>query len=247
MANLDLTIVKDAAGVAAAASDMVESLLRSRPDAVLALPTGRTPIPMYVELGERHAAGRVSFARARGFNLDEWVGVPPTDEGSYAKFMVDHFYRLIDLPTSRRFIPNGTAPDLEAECRRYEEMIRLVGGVDLAILGLGGNGHIGFNEPGTPFESRTHVCEVASDTREANAYSFPSGVCPLRAMTVGIKTILESREILMLVTGSSKARILAAALTGPVGERLPASVLQRHPRVKVIADRAASGLLSPAR
>jgi len=188
----------------------------------------------------------VTLARARGFNLDEWVGVPPDVEGSYAKFMLDHFYRKVDLPPAQRLIPNGMVADLVAECLRYEELIRDAGGFDLTILGLGGNGHIGFNEPGTSFETRTHLCDVAQETRDANAYSFPSGVTPLKAITVGIKTILESRDILLLVTGAGKARALAAALTGPIDEGLPASVLQRHPRVRVVADRAAAELLSRA-
>ena len=175
------------------------------------------------------------------------ISVPADAEGSYAKFMLDHFYRRVDLPAAQRFIPNGIAPDLDAECLRYEDLIREAGGFDLTILGLGGNGHIGFNEPGTSFESRTHLVDVALETREANAYSFPSGICPLRAITVGIKTILESRDILLLVTGAGKAKALAAALNGPIHEVLPASVLQRHARVRVVADRAAAELLSPAR
>ena len=247
MPNFDVTVVQDAGQVAVTASDIVEARIRTRPDTVLALPTGRTPIPMYAELGARWTAQRLSFTRARGFNLDEWVGVPAGVEGSYAKFMVDHFYRLVDLPLSGRFIPDGTAPNLDAECDRYEELIRLMGGFDLAILGLGGNGHIGFNEPGTSFDSRTHVCEVAADTREANAYSFPSEECPTRALSVGIRTILDAREILLLVTGSSKARILADALTGPIDEAVPASILQRHPRVRVVADQAAADLLPRSR
>jgi glucosamine-6-phosphate deaminase len=238
-----LTVVADESAVASYASDLVEAALRERRATVLALPTGRTPIPLYAELGRRCASGLLSLAEAYGFNLDEWVGVPATAEGSYAKFMDDYFYRHVDLPTSRRFIPNGMAPDLEAECLRYEELLRGVGGIDLAILGIGGNGHIGFNEPGTSFESRTHVCRVAAETREANAYSFPSGSCPFDAMTVGIKTILEARQIVLLVTGAGKARILAAALTGPIDESVPASVLQRHPRVRVVADRAAAECL----
>jgi glucosamine-6-phosphate deaminase len=247
MSQPHLDVVGDAGEVASLASDIVESMVRSHPTAVLALPTGRTPIPMYAELGSRCATGRITFAGARGFNLDEWVGVPADAEGSYAKFMLDHFYRMVDLPPAQRFIPNGMASDLAAECLHYDDLIQESGGFDLTILGLGGNGHIGFNEPGTSFETRTHVCDVAPETREANAYSFPSGVCPLQAMTVGIKTILESREILLLVTGTAKAKALAAALTGPIDEILPASVLQRHSRVRVVADRAAAELLTRAR
>ena len=247
MSQVQLDVVDDAVAVATLAADVVELVLRSRPTAVLALPTGQTPIPLYVELGSRFASGRLSFGRARGFNLDEWVGVPADVEGSYAKFMLDHFYGKVDLPPGQRFIPNGMASDLVAECLRYDELILEVGGFDLTILGLGGNGHIGFNEPGTPFETRTHAVAVARETREANAYSFPSGVTPLQAITVGIKTIIESRDILLLVTGEGKARALAAALTGPIDESLPASVLQRHHQVRVVADRAAAELLSQVR
>jgi glucosamine-6-phosphate deaminase len=238
-----LRVADDAEQVASIAADVVENLLRSRPSTVFALPTGRTPLPLYDELAERYRTGRIDFSAARVFNLDEWVGVPAEAEGSYARFMADHLFSRVNLRPENCYIPNGMADDLEAECRRYEERILAAGGIDLAILGIGRNGHIGFNEPGTPLNLRTHVAEVAEDTRRVNAYGFPDRNPPPRAFTMGVATILEARAILLLATGAEKADVLARAFRGPVDPAVPASALQQHPRVQIVGDRAAlSGL-----
>ncbi len=239
-----IQVLPDPLAVARAAADVVARVIQRRPTAALALPTGRTPVPLYAELVERFRAGRIDFGRVRGFNLDEWVGVAPTDAGSYAAFMERYFYSGVNVPPANRFIPNGIALDLEEECQRYEAAIRAAGGIDLAILGIGNNGHIGFNEPGTPFSIRTHVAVVAEETRRANAYSFADGRVPERAITVGIATILDATEILLLATGPEKAEALARALDGPIDPAIPASALQRHPRVNVIADAAAAQLIA---
>jgi glucosamine-6-phosphate deaminase len=234
----------DERAVAVAAVDVVERVVAQNPHAVLALPTGRTPIALYAELVEREWTGRIDLSQVRSFNLDEWVGIPSTHPATYARFMEEQlFSRLRNRPTAC-YIPDGTSADLDAECARYESAIREAGGIDLAVLGIGNNGHIGFNEPGTPFDARTHVAEVASLTRQNNAYSFPDGQPPSRAITVGIATILDSRSILLLATGASKAAVLERALAGPVDSQIPASVLQRHPDVVIIADVAASACLS---
>lgn len=243
MSSPRIQISEDSSGVASAAADIVEELVRLRPNAVLALPTGRTPIELYEELVRRSKLGRIDWSAVRAFNLDEWVGVRPDSEASYARFMAERLYAHVNIPRSQCFIPNGTATDLNRECRKYEDAIDTAGGIDLAILGIGRNGHIGFNEPGTPFDSRTHVATVSEDTRRANAYAFRSDDPPRQAITVGIATILQSRRIILLVTGSEKAEILYQALHGPIDIAVPASVLQRHPKVTVTADRAASSLL----
>ena len=202
--------VTDAPEVAIRAADYVEELIARRPDAVLVLPTGRTPVALYRELKHRYAAGRIDFSRVRTFNLDEWVGVAIDEPGSYAGFMAEHLFSRVNLRPENCHIPNGRATDLEAECRRYEDQLRQSGGIDLAILGIGGNGHIGFNEPGTSFEVRTHVSTVELSTQQSNAYAFDGQPVPAQAITMGIGTILEAREILLLATGAEKSRSCVA-------------------------------------
>jgi glucosamine-6-phosphate deaminase len=242
-----VSVAADAVGVAKLAADVVELTLTARPAAVLALPTGRTPIPLYEELVARYRARRIDFSRALVFNLDEWVGVAPDDAGSFTRFMDEHFFSKVTVPVPNRFIQNGNAPDLEAECRRYEELIREAGGLDLVVLGLGHNGHIGFNEPGTPFDSRTHIVQVTPETRRANAYAFSGREPPSLGLSMGIGTILNAREVLLLVTGADKAGILARALGGPIDESMPATALRGHPALHVIADRSAATASEPAR
>lgn len=238
-----LSIVPDPVAAARLAADRIELLIQSRPDAVLLLPTGRTPLPLYGELVRRYRAGRIDFGQMRTFNLDEWVGVRPDEPGSYAGFMRAHLFSQVNLRPENCHLPNGMAPDLAAECERYEQLIRAAGGIDLAILGIGQNGHIGFNEPGTPFETRTHVALVTPETRAANRWSFPDGRVPETALTVGIATILDARAILLLATGEKKQEILERALLGPIDPQVPASALRLHPRVEVVADRLAAGRL----
>lgn len=235
-------VVRDADVVAQQAADIVGEVVRAHPTAVLALPTGRTPIELYQKLGVRHRRGELSFAHTQIFNLDEWVGVAPASPGSYARFMEEHFYAHVDVPAPQRHIPNGLAPNLGVECERYEKLIRQSGGIDLAVLGIGSNGHIGFNEPGTPEDSCTHVVLLSTLTRRANAYAFPRGQVPHRAITMGIGTILDARQILLLAVGSTKANALTKALFGNVTPSVPASFLQHHANVTVIADTAAAML-----
>jgi glucosamine-6-phosphate deaminase len=242
-----MRVVDEAAAVALVAADIVERLVAITPLAVLALPTGRTPIELYRELVRRSDDGRIDWRQVRSFNLDEWVGLAGDAPGSYARFMREHLYSHINIAPENCFIPNGAAADLDAECLRYEAAIDRAGGIDLAVLGIGKNGHIGFNEPGTPFDVRTHVALVADETRQANAYSFPDGQPPNRAITVGVATILRARQILLLVTGEEKAEILQQSVFGQVDVAVPASVLQRHADVTIIADGdAARGLPSRA-
>ncbi|HEX5414236.1 MAG TPA: glucosamine-6-phosphate deaminase [Chloroflexota bacterium] len=245
MSNPRVIVADSATDVAARAADHVEAVIARRPTAVLVLPTGRTPVELYRELKRRYAAGRIDFGQVRTFNLDEWVGVAPDEPGSYAGFMTEQLFSRVNLSAENCHIPNGLAPDLDAECRRYDELIRQVGGVDLAILGIGGNGHIGFNEPGTSPLVRTHAATVEPSTQLANAYAFDGRPVPSRALTMGIATILEAREILLLATGAEKAEILLRALTGPITEGVPASILRRHSNVSVLADKLAAAQLPP--
>ena len=209
--------------------------LRAKPDSVLGLATGGSPLGFYKELVRRHQAGAFSFARATTFNLDEYVGKGPGDATSYYEFMHRNLFRHIDLPENRRHVPNGLAEDLVAECERYERLIAESGGIDLQLLGIGVNGHIGFNEPGTPFDSRTHVIELAEATRSSNARFFDREEdIPKRAVTMGIGTIMSARKIVLLAFGDNKMDAVRRLKNDAVTEEFPASILRKHPHVTVI-------------
>jgi glucosamine-6-phosphate deaminase len=219
--------------------------LREWPTLVLGLPTGRTPIPLYRELVRLHQQGRADFSRARTFNLDEFVGLSPRDPRSYQAFMRRHLFDGVNLAHERIEFLNGQARDMRREARRYERRIATVGGLDLVLLGIGGNGHLGFNEPAATLVSPTHVSTLRATTRRANAWLFDGEVrrVPRRALSMGIGTILSARGIVLLATGRAKAAIVRRALTGPITTRVPASLLQLHPNVVVVLDRdAARGL-----
>lgn len=222
------------------AAEIIAELVRQRPGTVLGLPTGSTPEGCYAAL--RHSG--VSFAQVQTFNLDEYLGLGPEHPQSYHAFMREQLFAHIDLPADQTHLPNGLAPDPVTECQRYEAAIRTAGGLDLVMLGLGQNGHIGFNEPGTPFASRTRPVRLAANTRNANARFFGSpNAVPAKALTMGIGTILEAREILLLAAGEAKADAVRRLLTDPPSPDLPASALLEHPRVRVLLDHAAAELI----
>ncbi|GAB2699421.1 glucosamine-6-phosphate deaminase [Paenibacillus thermoaerophilus] len=224
--------------------ELIARQLQAKPDSVLGLATGSTPIPFYKEWISLVKQGKISFARARSFNLDEYVGLPGGHPQSYRTFMRENLLDHIDLPASASDIPNGQAKDLEAECRRYDKALEDIGGIDWQLLGIGHNGHIGFNEPGPSLTAGTHVVELAEETREANSRFFASiDEVPTQAITVGMGTILKARQIVLVAQGESKAGIVAEALTGPVTTELPASFLQLHGSVTVVLDEAAASKL----
>jgi len=231
---------------AAAAADRIARVI-ARP-AVLGLATGRTLIPVYEQLTRRHAAG-LSFAAATTFNLDEYWPIAPEHPGSFHAYMQRHLFDHVDLAACRRRLPGGLAEEAEiaTACRDYERAIQEQGGIDLQLLGLGRNGHIGFNEPGSAHDSRTRRVELHQSTREDNARDFPGEAAPRYAITMGIGTILEARQILLLAFGSSKASALARLLAGPVSLELPASALLAHGQVTIFADpEAARNLAEPS-
>lgn len=233
-------VLSDARAVGRRAARRIAALLRARPDARLALPTGRTPLPAYEELVHLARAGRADFRRATVFLLDEYLGLGPDDPRSLRAQLERHLLaRLPARPAVHGL--DGRAADPEAECARYERLLAQ-GGLDLVVLGIGLNGHIGFNEPGSPFDGRTRVVVLDGRTRAQNAPDFggdPAAV-PERALTVGIATILSAREVLVLATGAAKAGIVAAALASPPDPSLPATALHLHPRVTWLLDRAAA-------
>jgi glucosamine-6-phosphate deaminase len=236
-------VLPDYESMSAAAAHIVAEKVRQKPRALFLLPTGTTSLGMYRRLVQMHQREGLSLARAIFFNLDEYLGLPPDHPASYHVYMEENFYGLVDADAARIHVPDGSAPDPEAECERYERAMREAGGVDLCVLGIGRNGHIGFNEPGAPFDSRTRVVRLTESTRRVNASDFEGDQAPQRAITVGMATIFESREVLLLASGANKARAVAAALGGEISESVPASMLRRHPDASSLLDRDAASAL----
>ncbi|UYO35269.1 glucosamine-6-phosphate deaminase [Bacillus zhangzhouensis] len=232
---------KDQLGKEAAA--IIASTITAKPNAVLGLATGGTPIDTYKELIQLHQAHQLSFKQTKTINLDEYAGLDPEHENSYMTYMKRHLFDHIDLPKDQYFLPNGTAAHLEKECLRYDQLIEDVGGIDLQLLGIGQNGHIGFNEPGTPFNSKTHVVQLDENTRQANARYFSSiDEVPTHAITMGIANILSSKKILLLASGKSKAKVIQYLEQAEIHPDFPASALKLHEDVTVLIDREAGSL-----
>lgn len=243
---MEVIIRADAEAAAALATRLIAARLRARPHLVLGLATGRTMERVYDRLVAMRSADGLDFSRCRTFNLDEYIGVPPDDEHSYRHYMNTHLFGRADIPLSHTHVPDGMAADLAAEAARYERLIREAGGIDLQLLGIGEAGHIGFNEPLSALMSRTREKALTPTTRQQNAAMFggdPERV-PARALTMGVGTILEAREVLLLATGAAKAAILARAVEGPITAMISASALQLHANCKVIVDEAAAGALT---
>ena len=230
---------------ARALAQRIAAALAQNPRLVLGLPTGRTPVRFYHDLASLAEHGHADFSQATTFNLDEFLGLPAGHPGSYRSFMNAHLFSRVRLAPQRINFLAGTAADAAEECRRYERAIRRAGGIDVQILGLGSNGHIGFNEPAAELQARTHRVVLRPETRRANASLFggdPAAV-PAEALSMGMATILQARSIVLLATGRSKAHCVAAALRGPITPQLPASFLQLHHDVEVMLDQAAAAEL----
>lgn len=224
-----------------AGAGIFTSLVQTNPYAVLGLATGSTPIGIYQELVKAYQKGSVSFKNCKSFNLDEYCGLPEDHPESYRSYMNHHLFNHIDLPKEQTFIPNGNAADLNAECANYDLMLEQAKQIDLQLLGLGHNGHIGFNEPDDTLSSGTHVVTLKESTRNANARFFPSiDDVPTHALTMGVGTILKAKTIMLVVRGADKAEIVHRALTGPITTDLPASLLQTHPQLVVLLDAEAA-------
>jgi glucosamine-6-phosphate deaminase len=220
----------------------VADAITVNPKLVLGLPTGRTPVGFYHELATLAARGRADFSQVTTFNLDEFFGIPPSDAGSYRRYMEVHLFGRVTLDPSRINFLDGAAADPDAECARYERAIADAGGIDIQILGIGTNGHIGFNEPASELQARTHRVRLKPETRRSNAGLFGGDLrrVPFEALSMGMATILQARAIVMLATGRSKADCIARAVHGPIMPQLPASFLQLHRDVDVILDQAAA-------
>ena len=214
---------------------VIASQLKSKSDSVLGLATGSSPVGTYRELIKMYENGEIDFSSARSVNLDEYVGLSPEDTQSYAYFMRTNLFDHVNIKKENTNIPNGTAEDLDAECRRYDKLVLELGGVDLQLLGIGTDGHIGFNEPDSVFSKLTHTVRLAPSTIDSNARFFESAdKVPTTAITVGMMTIMQARSVLLIANGPSKRDILNKALNGPITPEIPASILQLHPHVTVI-------------
>ena len=227
-----------------AAAQEVADVLNAKPNAVLGMATGSTPLGVYRELVKLHERGQVDFSHVTTFNLDEYVGLPITHAQSYHHFMHENFFRHVNIPPQNIHIPSGTTTNYRAFCDWYERRIQECGGIDLQILGIGSDGHIAFNEPGSSLSSRTRLKTLAKQTIDDNARFFdrPADV-PIYAITMGVGTILEARQILMLANGAKKAEAVAAAVEGPVTAMITASALQLHPEARVYIDEPAAAKL----
>ncbi|WP_416729700.1 glucosamine-6-phosphate deaminase [Fictibacillus sp. JL2B1089] len=240
--------VKDYHEMSSIAARIIIGKVQSKPDAKLGLATGGTPIGLYKELIQDYRSNGTSYESVCTYNLDEYVGMDPEDPNSYRYFMEENLFAHINVPESQIHIPDGTAVELEAECERYDLELNRGEGVDIQILGIGSNGHIGFNEPGTSFSSHTHIVKLAETTRKANARFFRRlEDVPTQAITMGIASILKAKQILLLVSGINKAEVMKQLLTtDEVDEQLPASALKNHPNVTILADEEALSLVKNA-
>lgn len=238
---MEIFVVPTASATGSVAAGILAAVIRSKPDAVLGVATGGSPLPIYAALANH----RLDMSAVRAFALDEYVGLPPGHPESYAEVLRREVTERLHLDPVNVAVPEGSAADPEAAAADYDAAIAGVGGIDVQILGIGHNGHLAFNEPGSALDSRTRVEVLTERTREANAryFSTPEEV-PLRCITQGLGTILEARHLLLVVNGADKAGILAAALNGPVTAECPGSVLQLHPHVTVVADEAAASQLA---
>jgi glucosamine-6-phosphate deaminase len=246
---MHVDVQRTVASSARSAADWLAAVVGSRPAAVLALPTGRTPLPLYRRLVRLNRTGAIDLRRVHVFNLDEFAGLGPRHAASFARYLTRHLLGVLSLPQAQVHLLRGDAPDLVEEARRCERDLARCGGLDAAIIGIGRNGHVGFNEPARALEADTHVARLSLSTRQAYAPMFGDtiGAVPATSLTMGIGTILRARRLLLLATGPEKASIVARALEGPVRTDVPASLLQLHPDLTVVLDRAAAGVLAPRR
>lgn len=229
------------------AAKIIRTLIRSKPSAVLGLATGGTPQPVYAELVRMHAQEGLDFSYVRTFNLDEYIGLSPEHPCSYRHFMVENLFHKVNIPEGHTHFLDGLTKDVPDCCRRYEDEIRARGGIDLQLLGIGSDGHIGFNEPSSSLASRTRIKTLTQKTIEANRRFFPAGQeVPRHVLTMGVGTIQDARSILLLAFGDGKADAVAQMVEGPITAMNPASILQMHPRTTVIVDEAAAAKLKHA-
>lgn len=244
---MEIIIQPDALAASNIAARITAQLVRRKLDCVLGLATGSTPVMLYKELIRMHTQGDLSFENVTTFNLDEYVGLAPSHPSSYNSFMWENLFKHIDIPDHRVHIPDGLAPDIPAFCKQYEGAVKAAGGIDLQVLGIGSDGHIGFNEPSSSLASRTRIKTLTQQTLKDNAPFFEGEEnVPHHVITMGVGTIMESRKCMLLAFGEKKADAVVKMVEGALTAEVPASMLQMHPNAVVILDEAAASKLSRA-
>lgn len=242
---MELIVVKDYEEMSKKAAAIMWSQVLLKKDSVLGLATGDTPLGMYKELINKYKKNEIDFSKVKTFNLDEYYGVDRSNSQSYYFYMMNNFFKYINIDMSNINIPDGTAQNVEKECINYDRKIKEAGGMDLQILGIGVNGHIGFNEPNVSFEAQTHLVSLDDKTIKSNARFFNSiDEVPVKAISMGIKTILQSKKIILLASGESKAKAIYNTVKGKISPETPASILQLHQDVTIILDEKAANLIS---
>ena len=241
--TMNIIRAKDYQDMSRKAANIISAQIIMKPDCVFGLATGSTPVGTYRQLIEWYEKGDLDFSRVSTVNLDEYRGLTHIDPQSYYYFMQENLFDHVNIDKAATHVPDGTNPDAADACAKHEQIIKSLGGIDLQLLGLGNNGHIGFNEPGAAFEKETHLVDLAESTIRANARFFTSiDEVPKQAYTMGIRTIMQAKKILVVVSGEGKADIVSRAFFGPVTPEVPASILQMHPDVTVVCDEAALSL-----
>jgi glucosamine-6-phosphate deaminase len=244
---MEIIIQPDAKSASELAARIVARIINRKGESVLGLATGSTPLLLYKELIHLYKRGEITFDRVTTFNLDEYVGLSKTHPASYNHYMWENFLKHIDIPEHRVHIPEGLAPDIPAHCKQYEGAIRAAGGIDIQVLGIGTDGHIGFNEPTSSLASRTRIKTLTKQTRDDNAPFFDKDEhVPHHVITMGVGTIMESRKCLLMAFGEKKADAVAQTVEGPTTALVPASILQMHPEAVVIIDEGAASKLKKA-
>jgi len=244
---MDVMIQPDARAASDLVAELIAGELRKNPHLVLGLATGRTMEQAYARLVQLHRTTGLNFSKCRTFNLDEYVGLPGDHPNSYRHYMNHHLFQHVNIEIRNMHLPDGMAENLEAECTHYETLITKCGGIDLQLLGIGMNGHLGFNEPLSAFDSRTRVIVLSPATREQNSALFKAPAqMPKRAITMGVGTILDCKRCVLLATGADKAAMVAKAIEGPVTDVIPATALQRHRACTIVLDEPAATRLAPS-
>lgn len=241
---MELIVVKNYEEISKKAASIISSQVIVKPNSVLGLATGDTPLGMYNELIKKYKENEVDFSKVKTFNLDEYYGLERDNIQSYYFYMVNNFFKFINIDNNNINIPNGTSNDIEEDCLNYERKIKEAGGIDIQVLGIGVNGHIGFNEPDVNFEAQTHLVNLDDKTIKSNARFFNSiDEVPKKAISMGIKTILQSKKIILLASGESKADAVYNTVKGKISPKVPSSILQLHQNVTIILDESAAKLL----
>ena len=245
MITMKIYCMEDYQQMSRKAASILAAQVVSKPDCVLGLATGSTPIGMYQQLVQWHKDGDLDFSQVHTVNLDEYVGLSPIHDQSYSYFMHKHFFDHINIDSRNTYLPNGREPDAKKEGARYDQVIRDLGGVDLQLLGIGANGHIGFNEPDTVFSTGTHRVDLTPSTIAANSRFFDDeSMVPRQAYTMGMLDIMQAKRVVMIATGENKAQAVRDAFWGPVTPQIPASIMQLHPDFVLVADDAALSLVA---